>query len=252
MALSRRESKQLTFKGTPLVVGMLLLLVACAPGAPPPPQSGVLPFQFGEEPVPLQVSRTRPTKPVTLTIVPEESESRYRVREQLVTLSLPSDAVGSTKDITGSIALGSDGAVNREQSKVVVEVRNLKSDRVQRDRYLQREILETQRFPEVSFVPTELRGLQGGVPRSGELQVEMAGDLTVRDVTRQVTWQGTAHFSDSDIVLNATLVTTFAQLGLTKPSVAVLLSVEDKVQLEADLRLLRVDEPEEGAQVRRP
>src|SRR5574337_973948 len=40
---------------------------------------------------------------VRLVVVPGKSEARYRVREQLVSLDLPSDAIGRTQAITGTI-----------------------------------------------------------------------------------------------------------------------------------------------------
>ena len=40
---------------------------------------------------------------VRLVVVPENSEARFRVREQLADANLPNDAIGRTKDFTGTI-----------------------------------------------------------------------------------------------------------------------------------------------------
>jgi len=38
-------------------------------------------------------------------LVPENSEARFRVREQLAGASLPNDAIGRTKDFTGTLVI---------------------------------------------------------------------------------------------------------------------------------------------------
>ena len=42
------------------------------------------------------------TDGLELVVAPDGNEVRYRVREQLVGLDLPNDAVGATSDVTGS------------------------------------------------------------------------------------------------------------------------------------------------------
>jgi hypothetical protein len=51
----------------------------------------------------LPTATLAPDVVIRLVVLPEKSEARYRVREQLVGVSLPSDAVGVTKAITGTI-----------------------------------------------------------------------------------------------------------------------------------------------------
>src|ERR1051325_10373757 len=47
--------------------------------------------------------------PIRLVLAPDGTEARYRVREQLAELSLPSDAVGVTHDVTGRLGPGAQG-----------------------------------------------------------------------------------------------------------------------------------------------
>src|SRR5262249_13427591 len=56
------------------------------------------------------------------------TEANFRVREQLARLNLPSDAIGKTSAVTGSIVIGEDGKVVADQSKFVVDLTTLKSD----------------------------------------------------------------------------------------------------------------------------
>jgi hypothetical protein len=66
------------------------------------------------------------------------------------------------------------------------------------------------------------------------------GDLTVHGTTREVTWNTIAAFDRPDVVgVRAVTDFTFAHFDLPKPTIARLLSVDDKVQLELEVRLRR-------------
>ena len=171
-------------------------------------------------------------------IVAEGTEVRYRVREQLVGLSLPNDAVGVTGAVEGSVAFDGQGRVLPD-SRVTVDLRTLRSDEGRRDNYVRRNTLETDRFPTVTFVPTEVRRLSFPLPQTGSVPIELVGDLTVKDVTRRVTWEGTATFDGPRAMIRARTAFRFGDFGLRVPRVSVVLSVEDDIKLEADLSLQR-------------
>lgn len=177
--------------------------------------------------------------PVRYGVVAEGSEVRYRVREQLVGLNLPNDAVGATSAVEGGIAFDAQGRVLSGDSRFTVDLRTLKSDEARRDNYLRRNTLETERYPTVTFVPTEARRLPLPPPQSGSVPFELVGDLTVKDATRQVTWAATASFDGARVSVRARTAFRFADFGLRVPRVSVVLGVEDDIKLEADLVLRR-------------
>jgi polyisoprenoid-binding protein YceI len=176
--------------------------------------------------------------PVRYAVVPKASEVRYRVREQLVGLSLPNDAVGATSVVEGAIALDGQGRV-LPGSRFGADLRTLRSDEARRDNYVRRNTLETDRYPTVTFAPTELRGLPPTLPATGTATIELVGDLTVREVTRRVTWMATATFAGPALTVRARTEFRFGDFGLRIPRVSVVLSVEDEIRLEADLTLTR-------------
>ncbi len=181
---------------------------------------------------------------VTLVVVPEKSEARYRVREQLAGVSLPSDAVGKTQAITGQIVGKMDGSIDSANSKFVVDVRTLQSDQGMRDGFIQRSTLQTSQFPNVTFVPTSAPGLPLLVPDSGAATFQLAGDLTIRDVTKPVTWEASCQLESSKTEGKCTAATsfTFADFNLEQPQVPRVLSIEDTIKLEVDLYLQRVNQ----------
>jgi polyisoprenoid-binding protein YceI len=177
---------------------------------------------------------------ILLQFAPEGNEARYRVREQLANLDLPSDAVGVTSAVSGAIVINADGTIASDQSKVSVDLTGLKSDRSQRDRFLQNNTLETRQYPTAEFVPTGVTGLPSPLPTSGEVAFQLTGDLTVHGVTKPVTWEVTATAANgTDLTGTATTSFTFAEFNLTQPRVQSVLSVDDLIKLELDFHLVK-------------
>jgi len=177
--------------------------------------------------------------PQRLTLAPSGNEARYRVREQLANVAFPTDAVGTTQSVSGAIVIGDDGTIVTAQSKIVVDLTTLQSDRERRDGFIQRRTLETERYPTATLVPTAARGLPNPLPRSGSFSFELVGDLTVHGTTRSTTWQVTAQGTDSGFVGTAKTRFTFGDFGLEQPRVMVVLSVEDDIRLEYDFHVIR-------------
>jgi polyisoprenoid-binding protein YceI len=172
-------------------------------------------------------------------VVAEGSEVRYRVREQLVGLNFPNDAVGATSAIEGAIVFDAQGRLAPGASRFTVDLRTLRSDEARRDNYLRRNTLETERYPTVVFVPAEARGLPAPLPESGTVPFELVGDLTVKEVTRRVSWSATASFEGPRVAVRARTAFRFGDFDLRIPRVSVVLSVDDDIKLEADLVLRR-------------
>lgn len=186
------------------------------------PAALVLPSAFSSAQPPGQTARSS----LRYTVAAGRSEVRYRVREQLVGLNFPNDAVAATRVLI-------------RDSRFAVDLRELRSDQPRRDNYVRRNTLETDRYPTVVFVPTELRGLAVPLPSSGTAALELVGDLTVREATRRVTWAATAAFTGRDVSIRARTAFRFEDFGLRVPRVSVVLGVEDDIRLEADLLLRR-------------
>jgi polyisoprenoid-binding protein YceI len=172
-------------------------------------------------------------------IVAEGSEVRYRVREQLAGFNFPNDAVGTTSAVQGAIAFDAHGRIVTGESRFTVDLRTLKSNEARRDGYLQRNTLETDTYPTVTFIATEARRLPFPLPASGSVPFELVGDLTVKDATRRVTWKATATFDGPKVSVRARTAFHFGDFGLRQPRVTVVLSVEDDIKLEADLTFQR-------------
>jgi polyisoprenoid-binding protein YceI len=177
---------------------------------------------------------------IHLDLAASGNEARYRVREQLANLSFPSDAIGKTSAVSGSLVINSDGTLVSDQSKITVDLTGLTSDKGQRDRFVQRNILETSTFPTAEFIPTQISGLPSPWPTSGDLTFQLTGNLTVHGVTRTATWTVTAKAVDGkELTGTATTTFTFADFNITQPRVPVVLSIADNITLELDFHFVR-------------
>src|SRR6266542_3616622 len=117
--------------------------------------------------------------PVRFAVMPDRSKATFRVREQLARLQFPSDAVGSTSKVTGAIVIAPDGTFDQSQSKVNVNVNDLRTDDQLRDGFIKRTTLETQRYPNAEFVPLRASGLPVPVPYTRSYRFQLIGLTTI-------------------------------------------------------------------------
>jgi polyisoprenoid-binding protein YceI len=178
-----------------------------------------------------------PTKPHRLDVA-AGTKARYKVTEQFVGIDFPSDAVGSTEAITGSIIVNPDGSFH-PSSKITVDLTSLSSDQSMRDNYIQGRTLETEKFPSLELVPKKAAGLAAPLPAAQQAGFKLITDMTMHGVTKEVPWTVVATFGNEAVAGRATTTVDFATFNMTKPSVGRLMSVDDKIQLEVEFRFRR-------------
>ena len=176
-----------------------------------------------------------PALPQRFIVASTGNEARYRVREQLVGVDLPNDAVGVTHDITGMLVVTDKGVVVGDSSRIVVTLANIKSDKDRRDGFIKRRTMETDKFPTVELLPRTFVGLVAK-PGTTPKDFSLVGDLTVHGVTHPTTWKVSARADGADVVGTATTAFTFKDFALDQPKVPVVLSVADTIKLEYDFR----------------
>ncbi len=175
------------------------------------------------------------TGAVRFQVVPNQSKAIFRVREQLARLQFPTDAVGSTGKVTGQIVVNPDGSFVSDQSKVTVDLNDLRTDDQLRDGFIKRTTLQTQRFPTAEFIPTQAGGLPSPLPDTGEHTFQVVGRMTVHGVEKEITWDVTARREGQTVTSAATTKFQFGDFGLQRPQVPVVLSIVDEIRLEVQL-----------------
>lgn len=175
------------------------------------------------------------TAGATVFTLGEGTIARYKVEEVLANTGFKV-ATGETRDVAGSIAFDADGGVVSDGSRIAVQAATLRTDSNRRDGYVRNRTLLTDTYPEVVFQPTSVDGLPASIAdASGPVGFTITGDLTVRDQTKEVTWDAMAEFAgDGTATGFASVMFTFEDFGMDKPRVAIVVSVEDEILLELD------------------
>jgi polyisoprenoid-binding protein YceI len=171
--------------------------------------------------------------PILAQIVPEESEVRFLIDEVLN--GAPKTVVGTTNQVAGELAVDPNDPSQTRVGVIQVNARTLTTDSGMRTRTIANRILETGQYEFITFAPTSIVGLpeQGSVGQSYTFQ--MIGDLTIKDVTKEVTFDVTATpQSESRLEGTATTTILYADYGIAIPSVPQVASVEDEVRIEID------------------
>ena len=133
---------------------------------------------------------------------------------------------GTFKLKQGSVRL--DPTTGRLSGEVVVDARSGDSGNGVRDRKMHREVLESERYPEVSFRPDRV---EGTIAPQGKSSVQVHGIFSVHGAEHELTvpadtevfpdhWTATAHFA-----------VPYVKWGLKNPS-TLFLRVSESVEIE--------------------
>ena len=137
-------------------------------------------------------------------VVAPGSQVGYRVPETLA--GQDTEGVGRTSAVTGELVL--DGAVVRTAS-FEVDMTTVTSDRSQRDGQFRNRIMNTAEYPTATFALTEPIELGELPPDLTEITVAATGDLTLRGVTRTVTFELTARRNGASLEVDGAIPVNF-------------------------------------------
>jgi polyisoprenoid-binding protein YceI len=212
-----------------------LLLAACGGASAPStsaPTATATTSAATATPAPSATAATTGTWTVSNT-----SKATVRVREQLVGVNLPSDAVLVATGATGTFVLKDDGTFSSD-SKISFDMTTLASDNRDRDNFIKGDTLQTRQFPKAEFVPTKTTGLTLPMPASGDFTFKLTGQMTIKGKTKEVTFDVQAKRTGNELTATATAAPAwkFADFGMTAPSVPFrVVSIVDEIRVVVDL-----------------
>lgn len=234
MALARRTRVVITG-------AVLLVIVAGAAGA-------YFFFAGGDEPPPAALSGNSGSDVEapssisgTWTVVAgddaDPSFAGYRVTETAFGVGRPSEAVGRTQGVDGSVTI--DGTTI-EAAELTVDLSKLASDDGRRDNVLRGRALETNEHPTASFRLTQPIEL-GDIPTPGDPRsVTAVGELTLHGVTEPVSIPLEAALvsgSEPRIEIAGGVEIAMADFAIEPPNVAGVVAVQDRGTIEVHLFL---------------
>lgn len=213
-----------------LLLPLALVTAACGGAAQPGPTASATAAAPTATP-----DATATAGALTFTVA-SGSKAVVRVTEQLADRQDLSDAVLTSEKVSGSFTLLPDGTFSSD-SKIAVELTALTSDNRNRDNFIKQNTLQTSRFPEATFVPTKAEGLVLPLASSGDVSFTLAGKMTVKGVTKDVSFAVKATRSGSSLTATATVTPAlqFGTFGMEQPRVFSVLSIKDEIRLEVSL-----------------
>ena len=148
---------------------------------------------------------------------------------------------GKTDRLEGRLSVDPAALGDSATFHFEVDMASLDTGIKMRNQHMRENHLETAKFPTMEFVPKRAVGLPAPLPAGMQAQAgfQLIGDMTLHGVTKEATWNVVATFGNELVGGRATTTTDFATFGLTKPSLARLMSVEDKIELEIEFRCKR-------------
>ncbi|MBU6348916.1 MAG: YceI family protein [Chloroflexi bacterium] len=230
-----------------LVAGALsTLLVACAgQSAAPAAEAPAAEAPAAEAPAAEAPAAEAPATGMrTFVVVPAESSAAYLVDEEFLggaldKLGIPAglvDVVGKTQEIEGQLQLNlNDLAAPLGENTFTVQLNTLTTDQSNRDNWIRRNGPRLNDFPLATFRATAISGAPASYTEGETVRFQMSGDLTLREITQQVTFEVSASLQGGTLTGTATTRLLMSSFGITPPNFANTLTVADEFGIEVQI-----------------
>lgn len=235
-------------RSLPLIIVVAIVFTACtaAPPAAGEPASSEPLSTSVPSPAVATATRDDPTAApvstptevsgaVSFQIIPEESSVTYEVGETFFNQNNRFNlAVGVTRTLSGTVFADLDNPAASSIGPVQVDISQFTSDSSRRDNAIRTRWLEATRFPIATFESTRIEGLPESYVEGQDYSLTVTGDLTVRDVTRQVTFTVITRLQDGTLSGSAETTILLSVFDVGPISIAGVLQTEDQVHIVLD------------------
>jgi polyisoprenoid-binding protein YceI len=156
----------------------------------------------------------------------------YRVKEQLAFLDSPSEAVGRSTAVTGTMEVAGDTV---EKVRIEADLTRLTSDETRRDNAIRQRGLESEQYPTATLELAEPIKLATAPVEGQEIRGQGKGRLTVHGVTREVDLDLRGRWSGSTIQVVGQLPVKMSDYQIQAPRFGPVVSIEDSATVEFSL-----------------
>lgn len=157
------------------------------------------------------------------------SEVSYRVEERLA--GVTHHATGTTKGVAGDIRIDHQDPSRTRVGEIVVNVEQLTSDEELRDRRLRHDYLQSDEHPLATLRTTAVEGLPDEVVDGRAEEVELSGELTVKEATVPVTVPATVILDGDELRIDARATVLLSDFGIGPIRMAGFVESGDEVEL---------------------
>lgn len=200
---------------------------ATEPATSAPAATQPQPTEAPQTTVPEEPAQPEPPPPADVGggyVIGEGSKATFTVNEKLAWLDLPNDAVMHTEGLSGSVFL--DG----RPSVIELDLHSMTSDSDRRDGYVQRRMFPNHRV--AIFTVPDLGELPDPLPEGEVITREVQGELSIRGVTKPVTFEVDARRDPEKLFILGRTTFTWDDLEIPPPNIPGRIQVKDEVQVE--------------------
>ncbi len=167
----------------------------------------------------LAIGTSAPAQETAFILDPEKTTVTF-------TLGASFHTVHGTFRVKGG-AIRFDPSTGVASGKVVVDATSGQTGNKKRDRTMHRDVLQSQRYPEITFTATHV---SGNVPPQGQSQVQVEGIVRLQDSDHPITLPFQVQASGNELRATTQFIVPYVAWGLKNPS-NFLLHVAEKVEV---------------------
>lgn len=143
--------------------------------------------------------------------------------------------VGTTNEVGGQVGGDPTDPTTAKIGEIVINARTFVTDSDMRNRAIQNRILFTNDYEFIRFQPTAINGLPDSVAIGDSIEVEIVGDLTIKDVTKSTTFAATLTYVSADQIKGNVSTTIFyGDYGVEVPLTRSVSFVSDELTMMLD------------------
>jgi polyisoprenoid-binding protein YceI len=166
----------------------------------------------------------------TFQIVPAQTTASYSVYENLIFQNKPNnDAIGTTHSVQGSFKILTGTSPLVAAMNITVDLRTLQSDAQRRDNYIQQNTLQTDTYPNATFVSVSTQGLPSSYSDGQTVHFQLTGNLTMHGQTNKEVFDVQGKVVGNTITGTATSTIFMTDFGIQPPNLANIAIAQNKV-----------------------
>jgi len=171
----------------------------------------------------------------TFQIVPAQTTASYSVYEDLIFENKPNnDAIGSTHSVQGSFKIKTGDSPLVTSMNITVDLSTLQSDSQRRDHYIKQNSLETDQYPNATFVSVSTSGLPSTYTDGQTVHFQLTGNLTMHGTTNKEVFDVQGKVVGNTITGTATSTIYMTDFGIQPPNLANIAIAQNKVVITLD------------------
>jgi polyisoprenoid-binding protein YceI len=166
----------------------------------------------------------------TFQIVPDQTTASYSVFENLILQNKPNnDAIGTTHGVQGTFHIQTGTAPLVTAMNIKVDLTTLQTDSQMRDNYVRQHALETDTYPDATFVSVSTQGLPSSYNDGQSVHFQLTGNMTMHGKTNKEVFDVQGKVVGKTITGKATSTIYMTDFGIQPPNLADIAIAQNKV-----------------------